>query len=223
MPDPGSHSYDVKRTRLRAEYDDTGTPDRHADRAANDELQREHPPRRGDDERAGGPLGTRGDSRGSPGIDEPAPAGGGMALRSPAFADHAPIPGRHARDGEQVPPPLEWSQVPDDAAELALLCEDLDAPSGFCHWVVTGIPPAATGIGDRVLPEGAREGRNDYGEPGWGGPRPPVGDEPHRYAFRLYALDRPLGLGPEASGTEVRAALDGHHLATGALVGLFAR
>jgi Raf kinase inhibitor-like YbhB/YbcL family protein len=152
------------------------------------------------------------------------PDPGGIMLRSPAFADHAPIPGRYARDGENVPPPLEWSQVPEGTAELALICEDPDAPGRtFVHWVVTGIPPDASGIDESGLPEGAQEGRNDFGERGWGGPRPPVGDKAHRYFFRLYAVDRPLGLGPNATGPQVKAAVEGHEVAAGTLVGLFAR
>jgi Raf kinase inhibitor-like YbhB/YbcL family protein len=221
MPDPGSHAYDIKRTRLRAQYDDSGTPDQHADRAANEQLQREHPPRRPDDPRADGPLGARDDSGTDVG---PPPAPGGLLLRSPAFTDHAPIPGRHAADGEDVPPALEWSPAPDGTAELVLLCEDLDAPGGSAtHWVVTAIPPTATGIDGSGLPDGARVGPNDRGGSGWAGPRPPVGDEAHRYAFRLYAVDRPLDLAPDATGRDVKAAAEAHRLATGTLVGLFAR
>lgn len=78
MPDPGSHSYDVKRTRLRAEYDDRGVPDGHADDAANAELERDHPPvPLGDPDRAAGPRGTGGDSRGDPDVGDPVPAPGG--------------------------------------------------------------------------------------------------------------------------------------------------
>lgn len=159
---------------------------------------------------------------GSHAHDVPA-APGGLVLRSPAFADHAPIPARYGLDGGNESPPLEWSAPPAGTVELALLCEDPDAPSGrFTHWVVAGIPPTVTGLG-RGLPAGATAGRNDFGRPGWGGPRPPVGDEPHRYVFRLFAVDRPLRLGPHTTGDELRAAVGGHHLATGTLVGLFAR
>lgn len=226
MPDPGSHSYDVPRTRLRDRYDDQGVPDQHADRAANEELQRENPPRPlGDPERAAGPLGARGTSRGDPSIDEPATAASdGLVLRSAAFSDHAMIPDRYSYDRDNVSPPLEWSAPPDGTAELVLLCEDPDAPNGtFVHWVVTGLPPDSTGVDEGALPAGAHVGRNGFGEDGWGGPRPPVGDEPHRYFFRLHAVDRPLDLGDRPSADEVRAVLDEHSIAAGTLVGRFGR
>jgi Raf kinase inhibitor-like YbhB/YbcL family protein len=123
-----------------------------------------------------------------------------------------------------VSPPLEWAQAPEGTVEFALICEDPDAPNGtFTHWVLTGIPGSATALDEGSVPPGAVQGRNDFGEPGWGGPRPPVGDEPHRYFFRLYALDRSLGLGEEATGDDVHRAVDGHELPTGTLIGVFAR
>ncbi|MBP2336655.1 Raf kinase inhibitor-like YbhB/YbcL family protein [Saccharothrix coeruleofusca] len=211
MPNPGSHGYDVRRTRLRAEYDDTGTPDQHADQAANEELQREHPPVPLGD-RAAGPPGTGGEA------DQ-----GGLSLRSSAFSGHTLIPDRYSRDGGNTSPPLEWASVPDGARELVLLCEDPDTGGEpFVHWVVTGIPANASGIPEGSLLDGAVVGRNGYGEPGWGGPRPPVGEE-HRYFFRLYAVDRPLEVGEGATAEEVRAALEGRVLAHGTLVGVFGR
>jgi Raf kinase inhibitor-like YbhB/YbcL family protein len=213
VPDPGSHAYDVRRTRLRAEYDDSGVPDQHADRAANDELQRDHPPRPVGD-RAAGPSGGGGGEEDT----------GGIRLRSPAFSDHTLIPDRCSREGGNTSPPLEWGEVPAGTEELALLCEDPDAPGGpFAHWVVTGIPTGTTSIAEGAVPDGAAVGRNGFGEPGWGGPRPPVGDEPHRYFFRLYAVDRPLGLGEGVTADDLRAAVEGRVLARGTLVGLFGR
>ena len=149
---------------------------------------------------------------------------GEIELRSAAFNDHTPIPSRYSYDGGNVSPPLEWRGIPDGTEELVLLCEDPDAPRGtFTHWVVTHIAPNASGVAEAALPEGATRGRNGFGGLGWGGPRPPVGDEPHRYFFRLYAADAPLGLGEGATAEEVHAALDGHILARGTLVGLFGR
>jgi Raf kinase inhibitor-like YbhB/YbcL family protein len=90
---------------------------------------------------------------------------------------------------------VEWAHVPAGTAELALICEDPDAPSGtFVHWVLAGISPDSTEIVEDQVPETAVVGRNGFGELGWGGPQPPIGDEPHRYFFHLYAVDRPLGL-----------------------------
>ncbi|WP_026454451.1 YbhB/YbcL family Raf kinase inhibitor-like protein [Saccharomonospora iraqiensis] len=177
-------------------------------------------------ERAQGPKGTRGMSRGDPTIDEPPRAiAAELELRSPAFNDGTLIPDRYSRQGGDTAPPLEWTHVPDGTEELALICEDPDAPGGtFVHWVVTQIPPEATGIGGTDgLPPGATVGRNGFGDLGWGGPQPPVGDEAHRYFFRLYAVDRPLGLDEGATADDVHAAADDHSLARGTLVGLFAR
>ncbi|WP_245788223.1 YbhB/YbcL family Raf kinase inhibitor-like protein [Amycolatopsis marina] len=188
-------------------------------------MQRDNPPRPlGDPDRAAGPQGTRGTSRGSPGIDDPPrPLSTQVELRSSAFNDHTLIPDRYSYAGGNMSPPLEWGGIPDGTSELVLLCEDPDAPNGtFVHWVVTGISPSSTGVGEGESPGGS-PGRNGFGELGWGGPQPPVGDEPHRYFFQLYAVDQPLGL-VEAPGAEhVHAAMEGHVLAHGNLVGLFAR
>nr|WP_245900882.1 YbhB/YbcL family Raf kinase inhibitor-like protein [Prauserella shujinwangii] len=189
-------------------------------------MEREHPARPlGDPGRAAGPQGTRGTSRGDPSIDQPPrPVAAELELRSAAFSDHTIVPDRYSRVGDDISPPLEWTRVPDGTEELALVVEDPDAPGGtFTHWVVTNIPPDARGAGEGELPPGGVPGRNDFGELGWGGPQPPVGDDAHRYFFRLYAVDRPLGLGEGATAEDVRAAAKDHTLARGNLVGLFAR
>jgi Raf kinase inhibitor-like YbhB/YbcL family protein len=149
---------------------------------------------------------------------------GEIELRSAAFNDHTLIPDRYSYEGGNISPPLEWGAIPEGTAELVLLCEDPDAPSGtFTHWVVTNIAPSATGVAEGELPEGATPGRNGFGKVGWGGPSPPVGDDPHRYFFRLCAADKPLGLGEGSSAEQVHAALEGHLIARGTLVGLFGR
>jgi Raf kinase inhibitor-like YbhB/YbcL family protein len=218
MPTPGSHGYDVQRTRLRADLDDQGVNDQKADEAANAILQRDNdavsPAARTD--RAAGPLGEGTGGGGDP--------GGVVDLRSPAFNDHSFIPGRLSRDGENTSPALEWSDPPEGTVELALLCEDPDAPGGtFLHWLLTGIDPSRRSLDEGEQPPEATAWENDYGQSGYGGPRPPVGDDAHRYFFRLYALDGPLDLSPGAALEDVRAALDARRLATGTLVGLFAR
>jgi Raf kinase inhibitor-like YbhB/YbcL family protein len=226
MPNPGSHHYDIKRTRLRGEYDDHGVPDQHADRAANEELQEKYPAQPlGDPQRAAGPRGVGGTSQGDPDIDDPSsPPAGQIELRSSAFTDHTVIPERCSYERGNVSPPLEWAGIPDGTQELALLCEDPDAPGDtFTHWVVTGLPPGVAAVEEGALPENAIPGRNGFGELGWGGPRPPVGDEPHRHFFRLYAVDKQLGNAEGVTSEQVHAALDGHTLARGTLVGLFGR
>src|SRR3954470_5815424 len=117
MPDPGSHAYDVARTRLRAQYDDDGTQntnDGKADAAANAELQRDNPPvTLGDPDRAAGPRGGTGGGTGGDGDPR------AIVLRSTAFVDHGLVPAEAVEQG----PPLEWADVPVDAAEFAVLCE----------------------------------------------------------------------------------------------------
>jgi phosphatidylethanolamine-binding protein (PEBP) family uncharacterized protein len=134
----------------------------------------------------------------------------GIELRSPSFGDHQPIPARHAKDHDNLSPALEWSGVPEEAAELVVLCEDPDAPGGsFTHWVLAGLQPTATGLAE--------------GEDGYGGPLPPVGDGPHRYFFRVFAASAPLGLVAGASADDLRHALEGKELASGTLVGTYQR
>jgi Raf kinase inhibitor-like YbhB/YbcL family protein len=147
-----------------------------------------------------------------------------IELRSPAFNDHAPIPARHSHDGEDLPPALEWSGVPEGTAELVVLCEDPDAPGGtFTHWTVACIDPSVFAMAeDQVLP-GAVEGTNDFGDQGYGGPRPPVGDDAHRYFFRVVAVSEPLGLSPGFSPDELRHAMEGKELGRGTLVGIYQR
>lgn len=147
-----------------------------------------------------------------------------MELRSPAFSDHAPIPTRHTKDGDDVSPALEWSGVPEEAVELALLCEDPDAPGGtFVHWVLSGLDPSLPGLDEGQVPAEAVEGRNDFDDVGYGGPRPPVGDEAHRYFFRLFAASEPLGLSPGGSADDLRSALGTTELAQATLVGTYER
>ncbi|MDQ4068871.1 MAG: YbhB/YbcL family Raf kinase inhibitor-like protein [Actinomycetota bacterium] len=147
-----------------------------------------------------------------------------IQLRSPAFTDHAPIPARYSKDGENVSPALEWSGVPEGTAELAVLCEDPDAPGGtFVHWVISGLDPSRTGLDVGEVPVGAVEGQNDYGDIGYGGPQPPVGDPSHRYFFTVHASSEPLGLSPGGTADGLRRALEGRELARGTLVGLYQR
>ncbi len=218
MPEPGSHAYDVQRQRLRAQYDHEGTPDKNATVAANEELQGGRATgsaRMAADDRVEGPAGER-----SGGGDP----GNVLELRTTAFSDGAPIPGRYAKDGEDVSPALQWSGVPEGTVELVLICEDPDAPNGtWLHWAMTGIDPSTTSVDEGEQPPGATAWRNDYGDEGWGGPQPPVGDEAHRYVFRLYALPEPVGVGPEKGIQALRQAVEAKRTAVGTLVGRFAR
>lgn len=153
-----------------------------------------------------------------------------LQLRSPSFRDHTPIPKRHAHDSLNLSPALEWSGVPEGTAELVLLREDPDAPGRtFLHWLVTGIDPSTTGVGEGEVPPGGQEWTNGFGEVGYGGPQPPVGDSAHRYFFRLYALPRRENAPRPSDAQGLPSADDVHHafddlaLATGVLVGLYQR
>ncbi|MBO8196663.1 YbhB/YbcL family Raf kinase inhibitor-like protein [Streptomyces oryzae] len=148
----------------------------------------------------------------------------GIELISTAFNDNAIIPRRYTRDGDDVSPPLEWSGVPGGTAELLLLCEDPDAPSGtFVHWLVTGIDPDARSVEPGETPLGGTPLTNGFGGSGWGGPLPPAGDEAHRYFFRLYALPDPVQVPDNASAEDVHRAVDGAALASGNIVGRYQR
>lgn len=154
------------------------------------------------------------------GPDEPVTS---VTVSSPAFDEGEPIPTEHTCDGEDVPPPLAWEGVPDDAAELAVIVSDPDAPGGeYVHWVVAGLDPAVGGLTDGVETGGVL-GSNDFGELGWGGPCPPASDDAHRYVFTVYAAAEPLGLEEGTSAADVRAALEGRELARGQLVGTYDR
>ncbi|MGP3948084.1 YbhB/YbcL family Raf kinase inhibitor-like protein [Streptomyces sp. 7N604] len=148
----------------------------------------------------------------------------GIELHSAAFSDHSTIPLRYSKDGENVSPPLTWSGVPDDTEELVLLCEDPDAPSGsFVHWLVTGIPPDSHGVDPGQAPPGTAF-TNGFGDRGWDGPLPPVGDNAHRYIFHLYALPDRISLSGRPTAREVHRAIDRQgELASGTLVGLYQR
>ncbi|MDO3703332.1 YbhB/YbcL family Raf kinase inhibitor-like protein [Micromonospora sp. C28SCA-DRY-2] len=148
----------------------------------------------------------------------------GIMMRSPAFNDHDRLPDRVSRDGGNVSPPLEWSRVPDSAVELVLLVEDPDAgKTPFLHWLVTGIARNSDGSPEGGVPLGGREWPNGFGELGWGGPQPPRGDDPHRYFFRLYALQRPLELPDAPQVPDVYRALTDKEFASGTMVGTYAR
>jgi Raf kinase inhibitor-like YbhB/YbcL family protein len=216
MPTPGSHAYDLKRSRLRGRLEDEGVPDKEADERAGDILKRDveaaNPAARSD--RAAGPYGEE-RGGGDPGAV--------IDLRSPAFSDLTLLPRRCSRDADDVSPALEWGAVPDGAVELVLLCEDRDTPGKFIHWLVTGIDPGTLAIEEGEELPGTTSWPNDFGEPGWGGPQPPVGDEPHRYFFRLLALGDALSVPSGASSDDVRRAAEDDHVAAGTLVGLYAR
>jgi Raf kinase inhibitor-like YbhB/YbcL family protein len=147
-------------------------------------------------------------------------------LTSSAFQNGEFIPKQYTCDGADVSPSLGWSEPPTGTKSLALIMDDPDAPAGtWVHWVLYDLPgdtrKLEEGIAkDRQLGDGMRQGRNDFGKIGYDGPCPPRGG-PHRYYFRLYALDRKMNLKTGASKAELERAIKGHVLAEAEIVGRF--
>jgi Raf kinase inhibitor-like YbhB/YbcL family protein len=148
-----------------------------------------------------------------------------LHVASAAFADGGMIPEKFTADGADVSPPLAWSGAPAATKRYALVVDDPDAPGGtWTHWTVwnlegTTLDEGVSNAPATVLPP-FTQGRNSFGAAGYGGPSPPSGT--HRYVFRVYALDGPLDLAPTADADVLRAAMKGHALAYGALVGKYA-
>ena len=151
-----------------------------------------------------------------------------MALTSQSFEPDGFIPAKYACDGEDITPDLAWSGAPEGTETFALIVDDPDAPRGtFTHWVVYNIPASVAGFEEgksafEIVKAGASQGRNDFGQSGYGGPCPPAG-KPHHYHFRLYALDRTLDLPSNVPRSTVTGAMKGHVLAEAEIVGLYRR
>ncbi|MBN2212584.1 MAG: YbhB/YbcL family Raf kinase inhibitor-like protein [Sedimentisphaerales bacterium] len=157
-----------------------------------------------------------------------------MKLQSSAFAPGAPIPQKYTGEGTDVSIPLTWSGVPDGTVELALICDDPDAPrpQPWVHWVIYNIPPTTTSLPESIPrqselaePQGALQGVNSWTEDnvGYRGPTPPPGHGVHHYHFRFYALDTALQAEPGLSKDELLAAMEGHIIAQAELVGTYQR
>jgi hypothetical protein len=148
---------------------------------------------------------------------------------SSAFSPGGEIPSRYTCEGEDVSPPLAWSDPPAGTRSFALIVDDPDAPDPkapqrtWVHWVVYDLPADAArlaeGAGAGTLPPGARQGRNDWGRADWGGPCPPVGR--HRYFHKLYALDAKLGDLRTPTEAALEPAMEGHVLGRAELVGTY--
>lgn len=151
---------------------------------------------------------------------------GQIELTSPAFAYGEKIPFRFTCEGDDVSPPLQWTGAPVDTRSFTLICEDPDAPRGtWLHWILYNIPGNAVELKQAVptlpeTPSGMRHGRNTAKDMAYAGPCPPPG-KPHRYFFRLYALDIMLNLPPGASRQQLELAMDQHILGQGTLMGTY--
>jgi Raf kinase inhibitor-like YbhB/YbcL family protein len=145
-----------------------------------------------------------------------------LSVASESFRHGDRIPTRHTLEGANLSPALTWSDLPRSTRSIAVVCEDPDAPSGtFVHWVGWGISPDAGGLGEGE--PAPKEGRNGFGNTGYDGPSPPPGHGPHRYFFRVYAVDIEPELDPPASREELDSAIEGHVLAAGEHLGTYER
>ncbi len=149
-----------------------------------------------------------------------------LTLICPAFADNQVIPVPYTCDGDNISPPLQWSEIPEGTTELVLIVEDIDGVGGtMVHWALFGIDPASGGLEEGKVPAGAVGGKNDFGRTDWAGPCPTWGiARPHRYTFTLLALAEPSGLTEGASPrNDLPYALSGKVLAQAQLTGKYAR
>ena len=151
---------------------------------------------------------------------------------SGAFADGDDIPDAYAAEGQNISPPLDWSDGPEGTQSYVVMMEDPDVSQDppFVHWLLYNVPAGVTRLGEAVpggpappKPEGARQGPNEYGSLGYFGPRPPKADPPHAYHFQVFALDRTLSLPFGATRAELLDAMRGHVLAAGEIVGTYER
>lgn len=155
-----------------------------------------------------------------------------VSMTSTAFNANETIPVQYTGDGENISPPLAWSNVPDSAAELALIVDDPDAPTDepFVHWVIYKIPAGTEALPENVPhdpeltePAGALQGENGFGNLGYRGPAPPPRGGPHRYFFKLYALNEALEVQSGMTKGQLLDAMEGKVLATAELVGNYER
>ena len=151
-----------------------------------------------------------------------------FALTTPAFPPGGEIPRKFTCQGADISPALAWAGVPEGVQSFALIVDDPDAPVGtWVHWVAYDLPGTARNLPEGVpktaeVPGGGRQGVNDFGKVGYGGPCPPAGNA-HRYFFKLYALKGTLGLGAGATKMDVVRAMQGQILGEVQLVGKYKR
>ena len=153
---------------------------------------------------------------------------GTMKISSASFSAGEMIPKKFTCDGPDASPKLSWTEPPAKTESFALIMDDPDAPAGtWVHWVLFDLPADARELAEGVakqeqLANGARQGRNDFGKIGYGGPCPPPGG-PHRYFFKLYAVNAKLNLKAGATKAEVESAMKGHILAHAEMIGKYGR
>ena len=150
-----------------------------------------------------------------------------MKITSPAFEEGEMIPEKYTCDDIDISPSLKWSHVPEGTKTFAIICDDPDAPMGtWVHWVLFNMPADTNELSEnippvKILPNGARQGKNDFGKIGYGGPCPPGGT--HRYYFKIYALSEELNVEPGITKSELLKAMEGKILSEGQLMGRYKR
>ena len=151
-----------------------------------------------------------------------------FSLRSPSFSSGGAIPMKFTCEGSGISPALQWGEPPARTEGFTLIADDPDAPAGtWTHWVAYDLPATLRQLPEAVpkqaaAPGGGAQGINDFGKTGYGGPCPPPG-KPHRYFFRLYALDIKLDLKPGATRQQLERAMEGHILGQAELMGTYKR
>lgn len=144
-----------------------------------------------------------------------------MKITSHAFEHEGYIPEKYSCKGDDINPPLNIEELPEGTKTLAMIMDDPDAPGGtFVHWVIWNIP-CINQIEENSVPQGAKEGKNNFGKAGYGGPCPPSGT--HRYYFKLYALDTELELNQGALKEDLEQAMEGHIIEQATLMGNFSK
>jgi len=146
-----------------------------------------------------------------------------VTVESTVLRDQAPVPVRYTCDGDDVSPPLAWTGLPADTAEIAIVVDDPDAPRGtFVHWVVFHIDPAVAALDEAAVPAGARQAKNSSGDPAYDGPCPPGGST-HDYRFTVYALGSTIDEADGASADDAIAAIEDAAIARGRLTATYER
>lgn len=151
-----------------------------------------------------------------------------LNLKSESFTEGEFIPKKFTDDSADVSPALSWDKPPEGTKSIAIICEDPDAPTGaWVHWVMFNIKPDATSLSENIPKQlqvmgTVKQGTNDFGRIGYNGPKPPPG-KPHRYFFKIYALDTELTLPAASRKTEVEKVMESHILAKGQLMGKYKR
>lgn len=156
------------------------------------------------------------------------PEASSMRISSPVFQEGQRIPKEFTEDGKNISPPLSWTGAPANCQSFALICDDPDAPVGnWVHWVIYNLPGNSNALSADInksqkLPDGTNQGKNSWGNTGYGGPAPPPG-KVHRYFFKLYALDNTLSSNSPMSKEQLLTSIKGHVIAECQLIGTYSR